>query len=286
MHLLTDLGRFQQLLALGLADFITKSRENGKIRQIGFSFHGIKEEFLQLIEAFDWDFCQIQYNWSNENHQAGVEGLRVAHTKGLPVIIMEPLLGGRLATGLPEGAAKVFRQAAPDKTFAAWGFDWLFDQREVTVVLSGMNESAQLEENLRLAEAALPGMVTAAEKEVYARAVEAFRVGFKIPCTGCAYCMPCPQGVNIPGCFNLYNNLFANPRSRRLSRRLNDYSRDCAAFAVKPAFASNCVRCGKCETHCPQRLPIRAELDKVKKAFEPAWYRAGIKVVRRLLRVG
>ncbi|MCL2826897.1 MAG: aldo/keto reductase, partial [Eggerthellaceae bacterium] len=154
MHNLSDMALWKQLGDLGVEAWIAEKKAQGAIRQVGFSFHGKNNEFLDLLDAFDWDFCQIQYNYLNITYQAGLSGLLAAHEKGLPVIVMEPLLGGKLAKNLPKAAAQVFSQADPKRLPADWAFRWLFDQEAVTVVLSGMNSDAQLEENLRTAQTA------------------------------------------------------------------------------------------------------------------------------------
>jgi predicted aldo/keto reductase-like oxidoreductase len=194
-------------------------------------------------------------------------------------MIMEPLLGGKLADNLPEKAAEIFREADSERTPAAWGFNWLFDQKEVTVVLSGMNTAKMLDENLELAAQSRPGMLTQAEHEVYHKVIEQVRSGFKVPCTGCSYCMPCPHGVNIPGTFNAYNNSFLHGRMEGIK----GYTNSAAALGVKTAFASQCVRCGACEKKCPQHIAIRDNLAEARKRLEPWWYKCGIKLARMFL---
>ncbi len=200
MHMITDLNQWRKLRSFGIEEWIAGKKKSGQIKQIGFSFHGSGIEFLKIIDDFDWDFSQIQYNYSDENFQAGVTGLRAA-AKKMAVVVMEPLLGGKLAVGLPKDAVKIFQKANNDLSPAGWALNWVWDHAEVTTVLSGMSNMAQLEENLCLAEASAPGMLTDNLKAVYKSVLEIVNRRCKVRCTGCNYCMPCPAGVNIPRFF-------------------------------------------------------------------------------------
>jgi predicted aldo/keto reductase-like oxidoreductase len=206
MHMLTDTDAWNKLKSWGILEWIAEKKKSGQIRQIGFSYHGSRDEFLKLVDEDIWEFCQIQYNYSDENYQAGVTGLRRAAEK-MPVMIMEPLLGGKLVGGLPAEAVQIFKRADPRLSPAAWGLNWVWNQSEVTLLLSGMGDMAQLEENLKLADSSRPGMV--GEGAAYRQVLELVNRAYKIRCTGCSYCMPCPQGVNIPGCFSTYNTSYA-----------------------------------------------------------------------------
>ena len=276
MHNINSLRQWDALCALGIIEWIAAQRAAGRVRQIGFSFHGAKEEFSKLLDAYDWDFCQIQYNYSNENYQAGVDGLKKAASKHIPVIIMEPLLGGKLATGLSIDALQVFQRENSSRSPADWGLRWLWNQPEVTVVLSGMNEMTQLEENLAAAAEASPGMLSDSEKQAYNRVIEIFKRTDKVPCTGCSYCLPCPQGVNIPACFASYNASYTHGRIASIVM----YTTSTAANRTDTGLASKCVGCGKCEEHCPQKIEIRRELAAVKRRMEPGWFRLAMKIVR------
>ncbi len=269
LHMLSDLKTWNTLCDWGIQEWASQKKDTGQIRNFGFSFHGAQNEFLALLDAYDWDFCQIQYNYSDENYQAGVTGLKAAAAKGMPVIIMEPLLGGKLAKNLPQAAVERFRQADPDLSPAAWGFRWLYNQPEVTVVLSGMNEKAQLEDNVTIANTAAPGMLSGRDLAAIHDVREIFNQSYKVHCTGCHYCMPCPAGVNIPACFTAYNSRYSITRGQGMiqyfiSTVMND----------KPSYASLCKKCGKCETHCPQHLPIRENLQEVAKEFEGPLFKA------------
>jgi predicted aldo/keto reductase-like oxidoreductase len=260
---------------VGIEQWIAGKKREGKIRQAGFSFHGGYGEFIKVLGAYQWDFCQIQYNYSNENFQAGKAGLQAAAAKGIPVIIMEPLLGGKLATGLPKESLALFSKSDPSLTPAAWGLRWLWNQREVTCVLSGMNTAAQMEENLHSAGDARA--LTGAEMAVYAEVIGIFNRAYKIHCTGCNYCMPCPKGVNIPGCFAAYNTSF----SQGFTVGMQQFFTSTAAMSKSPAGPRLCVECGKCESHCPQHLPIRRVLKHAAGRLEPLPVRIALSIARR-----
>ena len=252
MHMLTDTATWEKLKKLGMEQWIAGKLETGAIRNIGFSYHGSAPMFRQLVDAYDWDFCQIQYNYMDETSQAGVEGLRYAHAKGLPVIIMEPLRGGRLVDLLPETAKRLFREDPEHRTPAALAFKWLYDQPEVTCVLSGMSSLEMVEQNLAVAASAAPGCMTDSDRALIERVKEEVRRSVKAGCTGCGYCMPCPKGVDIPGTFRCWNAMYSEGKAS--GRR--DYLQ-CTVMRQDPASASQCVGCGKCESHCPQGLPVR-----------------------------
>ena len=199
MHMLCDLDTWERLKKLGIEEWIAEKKKNGEIGQIGFSYHGGTEMFCRLVDAYDWDFCQIQYNYLDEHSQAGRRGLYHAHAKGLPVIIMEPLRGGKLVDLLPGEAKRAFADSGRGWTPAQWGLRWLWDQKEVTVVLSGMNAREMVLENLRTASEARVGDFGEGERAVIARAVAAINAGVKVGCTGCGYCQPGPKNVDIPG---------------------------------------------------------------------------------------
>ena len=280
IHNLSDTAAWQDLLDMGIEKWITGKKSDGLIRQIGFSFHGSRNEFISLLDAYEWDFCQIQYNYMDENYQAGRAGLLAAHEKGMPVIIMEPLLGGKLATGLPSKAAKAFAEADSGVSAASWAFRWLWDQPEVTVVLSGMTSAEQLEDNLKTAETAKPGMIRENEAAVYAPAVAAFREAYKIPCTGCNYCMPCPQGVNIPNCFAAYNTSYAVGYVSGLTLYLTSTG---VNHPEKNYSGNNCVKCGACEEKCPQHIKIAKSLEIATKRMEPFWLKPILWIVRKVI---
>jgi predicted aldo/keto reductase-like oxidoreductase len=268
MHMLTDMDCWNKLKSLGIEEWIAEKKKAGKIRQIGFSYHGTRDEFLKIIDDYDWEMCQIQYNYSDENFQAGVTGLKKAAEK-MPVMIMEPLLGGKLAAGLPAEAVRAFQKANPDLTPAGWGLNWVWNQKEVTLLLSGMSDMDQLEENLSLADKVQAGMLGETELAAYREALGVINSAYKIRCTGCNYCMPCPKGVNIPGCFAAYNASF----SIGYVAGMHQFVTSTGLTAERSASPSLCVKCGKCESHCPQHLPVIKNLGLVRRRMEPFWYK-------------
>jgi len=263
LHMLTDMKTWNTLCDWGIREWVDEKKKAGQIQNFGFSFHGAHDEFMALLDAYGWDFCQIQYNYSDENYQAGVTGLKAAAAKGMPVMIMEPLLGGKLAKNLPKTAEECFKQADPDLSPAAWGFRWLYDQPEVTVVLSGMNEPEQLEDNIKITELAVTGSMTEEEQAVIREVREIFKTSYKVHCTGCRYCMPCPAGVDIPACFTAYNTRYSISKSQGM---IQYYMGNLMSDA--PSYAGLCKKCGKCEAHCPQNLQIREDLKAVAKTYE------------------
>ncbi len=278
MHHMTDVAMWGKLKKVGILEWIDEKKKSGQIRNIGFSYHGNTDNFLRILNDYDWDICQIQYNYYDERSQAGVDGLRVAAEKGIPVVIMEPLRGGKLVNLLPESAKKVMKESGRNWSPAEWGFRWLFDQPEVTVVLSGMNSLEMVEENCRTASTAEAGHLTGTDRETLRRVTEAIREKEKVGCTGCRYCMPCPQGVDIPGTFLCYNTMYIEGKHQGRFQ----YAQT-VGLTREPAFATQCIGCGKCELHCPQEIPIRAKLKEADKALRPLPYRVGIDVARKFM---
>ena len=279
MHMLNDVQSWERLCALGLPAWIEEKKRSGAIGSIGFSFHGGTEQFRALADAYDWDFCQIQFNYMDEHSQAGVEGLRYAHAKGLPVVIMEPLRGGRLVNGLSGEARSIFQAASPRRSPADWALRWIWNHPEATVVLSGMNDVSQVEENCRIASEALPGHLSREELALYSRVLEALRKGMRVGCTGCGYCQPCPKGVDIPTCFSIYNASFVDGYVNGLREYMM-----CTTLRKARSNAGLCVKCGKCEQHCPQHIAIRQELDSVKKRLENPLYKAAAKLLPAIMK--
>jgi len=279
MHNLTDVNLWKDLCEGGIEKWIKEKRAAGCIKNIGFSFHGIHNEFMKLLDVYDWDFCQMQYNYIDENFQAGRAGLQKAASKGLPVIIMEPLLGGKLANGLPKKAVEIFKTADNSLSPAAWALRWLWDQKEVTVVLSGMNEISQLEDNIKTAGSAAPGVLTTAENDAYKSVLNIIKASYKIPCTACNYCMPCPHNVNIPACFAAYNVLYSVGFIAGMAEYMTSTG---IIHPQKDYGASNCKACGACEKKCPQHVTIIESLKKVKKKMEPFWLKAGINIYKKI----
>lgn len=278
MHMLTDIASWERLEKLGIRDWIARKKQEGAIRQIGFSFHGNTEMFLKILNAYDWDFCQIQYNYMDENAQAGRKGLRAAAEKGIPVIIMEPLRGGRLVELLPEKARALMERHTPRRSPAEWALRWLWNQPEVTCVLSGMNSLEMVEENCRVALESRAGEFGPEEETFFEELRRVINEKMKVGCTGCGYCLPCPRGVDIPGIFRCYNELYTESRFAGWKEYVQ-----VIGFRREPGFASQCVGCGKCRQHCPQGIDIPVLLKKAERAAFPPLHRAIVYPVRRLM---
>ena len=278
MHHLTDVAMWEKLKQVGILDWIAARKAEGSIRNIGFSYHGNTDNFLKILEDYDWDFCQIQYNYLDEVSQAGRDGLRAAAARGIPVVIMEPLRGGRLVNMLPEGARRAMAQSGRGWSAAEWGLRWLYDQSEVTVVLSGMNSTEMVEENCRIASEAEPGCLTDSDRAVLEEVKRQINAREKVGCTGCRYCMPCPRGVDIPGIFRCYNAMYTESKAQGRFQFAQT-----VGLTREPAFATQCIECGKCEQHCPQNIPIRARLKEADRALRPLPYKIGIEAARRFM---
>ncbi|MCL1821061.1 MAG: aldo/keto reductase [Oscillospiraceae bacterium] len=281
-HMLTSLDLWEKLCSWGIEEWIEKQKQSGRIGAIGFSYHGGRLEFPKILKAYPWDFCQIQYNYLDENNQAGRSGLELAESMGIPVIVMEPLRGGNLARNLPKPVVDEFNKAVPGRTPADWAFKWVWNHPGVTCVLSGMSGEDEIEENIRLAAESGQNVLTDAEIAVYENVVKLFGGMVKVPCTACGYCLPCPKGVDIPTSFSSYNTAFSLGKSKAH----REYMQNIDALHTDEHYASKCVNCGKCESHCPQNIQIRKELSNAAKLLEPWWFGAGMKMARTVLGFG
>ena len=279
MHMLTDTETWDRLKKLGIEEWITKKKESGAIRQLGFSYHGNSEMFCALVDAYDWDFCQIQYNYMDEHSQAGRRGLYHANQKGIPVIIMEPLRGGKLVNRLPDSAKRIFEEYKIKRTPAQWAFRWLWNQPEVTVVLSGMNSDEMVRDNIQTASTVEVGELGEDEEQMLKEVVKAINAKMKVGCTGCGYCMPCPKGVDIPGTFAAYNRRYAEGKFWSFIEYVM-----CTSLRKNSTAASNCIKCGKCEKHCPQNIEIRKHLDDARKELETPLYKVVQKAVKKFVK--
>ncbi len=268
MHMLNDCRTWEKLVQIGIRDWIEEKKKSGVIRNIGFSYHGNSENFRALLDAYDWDFCQIQYNYLDEHAQAGREGLEYAGEKGIPVIIMEPLRGGRLVNHLPQGARECIAKSDAFHTPAELALRWLWDQPQVTCVLSGMNSIDMVKENIRIAETAEPNQFREQEQALIAQVREEIQKKMKVPCTGCGYCMPCPQHVDIPMAFHCYNLRYAEGKHSGMWEYVQS-----TAMRRDTTSASQCIGCGKCERHCPQGIQIREKLKEAVRELETPKYR-------------
>lgn len=278
LHHMTDYAQWEHLDALGIRDWVKKQKECGKIKNFGFSFHGNTEMFLKILNAYDWDMCLVQYNYVDENSQAGKEGVRAAYAKGIPVMIMEPLRGGKLVDLLPSKAKELIASDSHGWTPAQWAFRWLWDQKEVTCVLSGMNSIEMIEENCRTASDAREGAFGEEEFQMIESIKGFINANTKVNCTGCRYCVPCPKGVDIPGIFSCYNHMYSENKSQGRKEYFQSI-----ALRLQPAEASLCVKCGKCEKHCPQSIPIREKLVEADKALRPVHYKVMANVARHFM---
>ena len=266
MHMMADIKVWERLKSIGIEKWIEDKKASGAIRQVGFSYHGGSEMFCKIIDAYDWDMCLIQYNYMDEHTQAGRKGLYHAHAKGIPVMIMEPLRGGKLVKDLPKEAEDIFAAHPVQHTPAQWAFRWLWNQPEVGVVLSGMNSDEMVADNIKTACETEIGEITADGEAMLKNVVKAINAKMKVACTGCNYCIPCPQGINISAVFSAYNRRY----SKNKFAGFKEYVK-CTTGKNSPASA--CIGCGKCETHCPQSIEIRAQLKEAEKEFETPAYK-------------
>ncbi len=277
MHMFTDVNEWENLKTMGIEEWIRDRKAEGSIRNIGFSFHGNSDIFLKLLDVYDWDFVQIQYNYLDENSQAGRRGLEEAARRGIPVIIMEPLRGGKLVN-LPKDARRLLKEDPHGYTAAELGLRWLWNQPGVTCILSGMNSIEMVEENCRIASETETGSFEEAEKDLVEKIKKIIRAKEKVPCTGCRYCMPCPRGVDIPGNFYCYNLMSTDGRFEGWR---NYFQSMC--LRENPGMAARCVACGKCEAHCPQHINIIEELKKADRALRPAYLRPVMYAARKVV---
>lgn len=245
--------------------FIDKSKKEGKIKHLGFSFHDESIElFKEIVDSYDWDFVQIQYNYLDEFFQAGKEGLNYCESKGIDCIIMEPLKGGQLVRDLPQEVKDMFGKADNEASFASWALRWLYNQPNVKVILSGMGKLEEVVDNIKSASKYEVNGLSDIEITTLNKAVSFIRGKERINCTNCKYCMPCPQGVLIPNNFEYYNKYFHLDTEKNRKEIKSMYH---MGFNNEE-MASACVKCGICETHCPQHLQIRDLLEKVKNILE------------------
>ncbi len=254
---------WNKMIEFGALDFLSKIKADGKILNAGFSFHGDKDTFKEIVDAYNWDFCMIQYNYLDEENQAGTEGLKYAASKGLGVIVMEPFRGGNLTRNIPTEIDELWNTSKTKRTPPEWALRWVLNHPEVTCVISGMNEEEHIKENLRIADESYPNSLTTEELELIRKVRDKYRELMKTGCTGCHYCMPCPAGVDIPRCFELYDtaNTFGNKRYGQLQYAIG-------LGIINNGYASRCIKCRKCLEHCPQELPITDLLNDVSNDME------------------
>ena len=278
MHHMTDYSTWEKLQAIGIEEWIAEKKASGQIRHIGFSFHGNSEAFLKVLNAYDWDSCLVQYNYMDEHTQAGRAGVEAAAAKGIPVFIMEPLRGGKLVDLLPEKAKKEIAAHPSGRTPAEWAFRWLWNQPGVSCVLSGMNSVEMVTENACIASSCDANSFTQDDYDFIEKIKDYIQQTTKVNCTGCKYCMPCPAGIDIPALFRCYNHMYSENKS---SGR-NEYLQS-TALREDTVFADKCIKCGKCEKHCPQELKIRDLLKEADKNVRPWYQKIAIGVMRKVM---
>lgn len=253
---------WETLKSMDVLDFLTRAKQSGKIRYTGFSFHGHIDDFKKIVDQNDWEFCQIQYNYLDIYHQAGREGLQYAAGKNLGVIIMEGLRGGNLGATPPPEVAAIWNDAPQKRTPAEWALRWIWNHPEVSINLSGMNSEKHIEENVKIGSMAQPDSLSDEEKTLVQKAAATYKRLMKVDCTGCEYCTPCPENVNIPAAFEVLNklHLFKNVPEAKFM-----YAIRCSGLVSdgEPGFASQCVQCGECLEKCPQNIEIPTALESV-----------------------
>jgi hypothetical protein len=255
---------WENLRSLGVTDFLDDAIADRRIRYAGFSFHDELELFKEIVDSYDWSFCQIQYNFMDEKNQAGTEGLRYAADNGLGIVIMEPLRGGMLTKDIPS-INDIWRKATVQRSLSEWALRWVWNHPEVTVVLSGMSSFEQVQQNVAYAESGLANSLSQEELNLFGEAEIEYKKRIKVPCTGCRYCMPCSSNVSIPECFEMYNQgcMFDAPEVANAN-----YDIVLGGMLTgRSGFASQCQECGDCEEKCPQGIPIREHLKKVAAYF-------------------
>lgn len=257
MHALNK-ERWELIKELKILDYCEKLRAEGKIRFLGFSFHDDYEVFEEIVTSYKWDFCQIQLNYMDRDTQATLKGVELAKSLNIPMVIMEPVKGGSLAN-LPEDITNMFKAVRPDASTASWALRYVGSIDNIKVILSGMSDMAQVDDNLKTFSTFEP--LDEMESEVVEKVAATLHSRVQNGCTGCSYCMPCPAGVNIPGCFSAWNtyHVYENKQDaiRRWTKEIEDAQK-----------AKNCIKCGKCEQVCPQKISIRDDLARLQTEFD------------------
>ncbi|GAA0685746.1 MAG: aldo/keto reductase [Clostridium cadaveris] len=251
---------FENVKSLGVFEFLDSLKAQGKIKHVGFSFHDKLEVFKEIVDSYPWEFCQIQYNILDANYQAGEEGLKYATDRGLGLAVMEPLRGGRLASNVPKDIKELWDSAEVKRTPAQWAFKYLWNNENVDVVLSGMNDFDQIKDNIDTAETTDANSLSHSETELIEKVKEKYISKIKVNCTACRYCMPCPMGVNIPKAFDYLNNA-------SLFDDLSTFKENYIKSLKDKESPVNCIKCGKCETICPQHIEIRKSLEETISVF-------------------
>lgn len=255
-----DGATWARMKELGVLKFFDGLRAGGRIRYAGFSFHDELKAFKEILDAYDWDMCQIQYNFYDQKHQAGTEGLAYAASRGVGIVVMEPLRGGKLVDKIPPEIQALWDSAAIKRTPVEWAMRWVWNHGEVSTALTGSSSLAQLVENIRIVKDAAADSLTPAELSLFDQVQDAYRKMLKVDCTGCGYCMPCPNGVDIPRNFQLYNDTFLFKGAEFNALFYNK-------FLTPEQRASGCFECLICVEKCPQKINIPKELKSVHQAL-------------------
>ncbi|MDO5849356.1 MAG: aldo/keto reductase [Methanobrevibacter sp.] len=263
-----DLKTMKRLIKKDVFKFLEKAKKDGKIKYVGFSYHGKADEFPELVDLYDWDVAMIQYNYFDDNAQINFEGIKHASDKGMGIFVMEPLKGGILGGKIPQEAEDVLKKANPKKSNAQWSFEWILNHAEITCVFSGMNTIEQIDENISCIKDLEPHSLSLEEMETIEYVKRIFKNLIKINCATCGYCMPCPQNVNIPECMKVYNEKFLFNQKGLINRSLINYFTSVGGVMNDQTNAGLCNSCRKCLRKCPQHLDIPKELSKVQKEFE------------------
>ena len=275
---------FENLKELGALEFLEDAKAKGKIKNIGFSFHDNVNSFKEIVDAYDWDACLIQYNYLDEFNQAGTEGLKYAYSKGVSVFVMEPLKGGLLAGKVPEKTLQIWDKSEVKRSPADWALRWVLNHPEVVCVLSGMGEEEHIKENIKVANETLPNTLNEDELKLYHEVEEVYEDLMKIDCTGCGYCMPCPRGVDIPRCFEFYNHKYMFKEGFQSSMLY--LLQLCGIMSGgDEAHAGLCTNCGKCIAACPQKLDIPDLLDNVSRELGGRGFKYKVKIAKTIVPV-
>lgn len=281
MHSINDIESWERLKQLGILEFLEKEKKDGRIRHVGFSYHGSREDFIKLVDDYPWDMCQIQYNYIDVDFQAGIQGLRYAASKGMGVVVMEPLRGGSLVGRMPPEVKKIWDSSGIKRTPAELALRWVWNHPEVSVVLSGMSAIEQVIENIHTAGEAYPNSLDDKEKKLIDDIRKKYLRLMKVGCTGCSYCMPCPFGVDIPKCFSLYNSkMVFKERTARFR-----YLGFAGGINGRESHAALCKECGKCEKVCPQHIHIREALKDVTRELRIPMSGLLVKAVKGVLKL-
>jgi len=277
---------WDKLEGLGIRGFLDQAKADGRIVNAGFSFHGLAADFKRIVDAYPWEFCQIQYNFLDQQFQAGTQGLKYAAAKDLGVVIMEPLRGGNLGLPTaPPAVTDIWDEAEAKRPPVEWALRWVWNHPEVTVVLSGMNNDAHIAQNLAMADQALAGSLTGPELDLVDRAGRKYQELMQVGCTGCAYCMPCPMGVKIPNCFDSFNRMHMLGNKEEAKFMYIAFASGVTSHD-QPGFASQCVACGECLEKCPQHIAIPEVLERVVAELEGPNFQAEVAAAKQHFETG